>query len=278
MVFDDNDLAHCGQPLYVVSDYRVFAPHEYHITRTIHEYVLLIMFDGVLTFTENDVEITLKAGEWYLQKPNLRQSAVCESQCPSYYYVHFLLPSEQENQNDAFFKKLTRGKCDYKLYESFFRELSLPLGHSVTDIFERQALFLNFLSFFLKTCGIDYLKQNSKPVQNVINYLKLNYTGEINLETIAEQFHYSAGYLHKLFKKETGITTPTYVKNLRLEKAVILLQNTNTPIADIAGEIGYEDPSVFFRNFKSRYGLSPSAFRQRYLTQHRCAFKNPGAK
>lgn len=257
-----------GQPLYLLSDYRVFAPHEYHITRTIDEYVLLIMFDGVLSFTEEDKEITLRSGEWYLQKPNLKQSATHESQCPSYYYIHFFLPRENQHCNEIFLNKLTRGKCDYKLYDTYFRKLSLPLGHSITETFERQALFLNFLSFFLQTCGIEDLKEKSKPIQNVIDYLKVNYANDINIDTIARKLHYSSGYLHKLFKKETGFSIPAYIKNLRLEKAVILLQNTNIAIAEIAEEIGFEDPSVFFRNFKNKYGLSPSAFRQTYLAKH----------
>lgn len=264
MATEDYRFSAFVHPIYILSDYREFAPHEYHLTRTITEYVLLIMSDGILTFTENDKEITLTKGEWYIQHPRLKQSALRESQCPSYFYIHFSLPDEEENSDKNFFRNLTRGKCDYKLYESFFKELALPMGHTITEALEKQALFMNFLSFFLQTCGIDNFKQKSKPVQSIIEYLKLNYMNKINISQISDRFHYSAEYVYKLFKKETGITIPSYIKNLRMEKAVILLQNTNTPVAEISQELGYEDVSVFFRNFKSTYGLSPRAFRQSF--------------
>ena len=262
MATEDYIFSCSAYPLYLLSDYRVFAPHEYHITRISGDYVLIIMSDGVLTFTENDKEVTLKGGEWYLQKPNIRQSATCESLCPSYFYIHFSLPQEIENSDINMFKNLVRGKGDYMLYESFFKELALPQGNTIIEAFERQSLFLNFLSFFLQTCGIDDFKQKSKVVQNIIEYLKQNYTSTINIDTIAEQFHYSVAYIYKLFKKETGVTIPAYIKNLRLEKSKILLQNTNVSIEEISKELGYEDVSVFFRNFKGKYGISPSGFRQ----------------
>ncbi len=250
-------------PIYVLSDYRFFAPHERHITRTCGEYVLLILFDGILNFTEEDEEVVLSGGSWYLQRPGLRQSALRESSCPRYFYIHFYVPPDftaYTQQNSL--RIPIRGKCDYTLYETFFKELSKPLSGSLTEDIERQTTFLNFLCFFIQTCGIKGLEQKGKVTQTIIEYLKTNYMNTVELSEISAQLHYSPEYLRKLFYKETGVTITAYIKALRIEKAKLLLCNTDTAIAEIAAIVGFEEPSVFFRNFKKQCGLSPRAWRE----------------
>ncbi len=250
-------------PIYVLSDYRFFAPHERHITRTCGEYVLLILFDGILNFTEEDEEVVLSSGTWYLQRPGLRQSALRESSCPRYFYIHFHMPPDLNSYAQQHVLRMPiRGKCDYRLYDSFFKELSKPLSGSLTEAIDRQTAFLNFLCFFIQTCGISGLEQKGKTTRAIIEYLKTHYMDTVELSKISAQLHYSPEYLRKRFYRETGVTIAAYVKALRIEKAKLLLCNTDAAVAEIAAVVGFEEPSVFFRNFKKQCGLSPSAWRE----------------
>lgn len=69
---------------------------------------------------------------------------------------------------------------------------------------------------------------------------------------------------------ELGITYSGLVSSARSRQAVELLTNTEMPIADIAAELGYTDPSNFGRAFRRQTGVSPLVFRRsRALDQMR---------
>jgi transcriptional regulator GlxA family with amidase domain len=67
------------------------------------------------------------------------------------------------------------------------------------------------------------------------------------------------------FKAATGLKPSVYVQQLRTGKAQELLQFTRRPIAQVAWEVGYEDPAAFRKVFQRIVGLSPADYRQRFL-------------
>lgn len=56
-----------------------------------------------------------------------------------------------------------------------------------------------------------------------------------------------------------------YVQTLRIEEAKQLLETTDQPLDDIAAEVGYGEPSAFRHLFRKLVGVTPSAYRRRYL-------------
>lgn len=63
--------------------------------------------------------------------------------------------------------------------------------------------------------------------------------------------------LRRLF----GTTTKEHVQRERLDRAMRLLRESDTPITEIAQRVGYADQSSFTRVFKRAVGSSPGAFR-----------------
>ena len=53
----------------------------------------------------------------------------------------------------------------------------------------------------------------------------------------------------------------TLLTDVRMTRALTLLQVTPWPVAQIAGAVGYESPSRFAARFKERFGFAPSAVR-----------------
>ena len=60
---------------------------------------------------------------------------------------------------------------------------------------------------------------------------------------------------------EVGVTYSGLVSSTRTRQAMELLTNTEMPIADIAAELGYLDPSNFSRAFRRQTEVSPLVFR-----------------
>lgn len=66
------------------------------------------------------------------------------------------------------------------------------------------------------------------------------------------------------FTEATGLPPLEYVHSIRLEEAKQILETTDTPIGEIATEVGYKDESFFRRLFRRKVGLNPHAYRQRF--------------
>ncbi|MCX7796594.1 MAG: response regulator [bacterium] len=96
----------------------------------------------------------------------------------------------------------------------------------------------------------------------VREFIKENYTENINLNFIAERFNYSVSYLSRIFSQYTGISPYRYLIELRINRAKHLLQNhRELSIKQIGELVGYPDQGYFSRIFKRFTGKSPQEFR-----------------
>lgn len=113
---------------------------------------------------------------------------------------------------------------------------------------------------------IDTLSEDSSSsyediiIQAVIRYIDSNYKTAA-LSHIADDFKQSLPSLSRMIKKCTGYTFQELLMRKRFQKAVIFLVETDLPVEEIAVNIGYENQSYFYRQFKQRYGMTPNQYR-----------------
>ena len=69
--------------------------------------------------------------------------------------------------------------------------------------------------------------------------------------------------MRRYLKKEYSLTPKTWIDTKRLEKAVLMLKNTNKIITDISTECGYSTVSWFISQFKKQYNQTPKEFRHK---------------
>lgn len=100
---------------------------------------------------------------------------------------------------------------------------------------------------------------------NVMNYLNRHFAEEITMDNIAAEFFLHKDYITHVFKDETGFSLMSYVISLRINRAKLLLAETEKSVTDIALECGYADFAHFSKQFKKHAGLSPSQFRKAVL-------------
>jgi AraC family transcriptional regulator len=90
-------------------------------------------------------------------------------------------------------------------------------------------------------------------------------TGErIGLQDIADRCSISVRHLVRAFKKSTGTTIHSHIRQLRLERIKRLLAADVLPMAAIAAETGYASASQFSAEFRRLTGISPSAYRNQH--------------
>lgn len=103
----------------------------------------------------------------------------------------------------------------------------------------------------------------ARLVQSVKTKLYSHLEAYPRLDEIAEACGVSRRHLTRLFRRETGMSIHEQLTTLRMQRAAVLLAKSELTILQIAGEVGLYNPSHFSRAFRSRYGVSPSAFRKR---------------
>ena len=79
-------------------------------------------------------------------------------------------------------------------------------------------------------------------------------------EDFARNMHLSRQHLHRKLKAVTGMSATDFIRNIRLEKAAVLLNNGSTSIAQVAYQVGFNNLSYFSKCFKKKYAQSPSEF------------------
>jgi AraC-like DNA-binding protein/CheY-like chemotaxis protein len=69
--------------------------------------------------------------------------------------------------------------------------------------------------------------------------------------------------LDVVFKRQMSCTITEYIREVRLERSLVLLATTGSTIKEVWAAIGYNHSSNFNHDFKRRFGLSPSSMRAR---------------
>ncbi len=88
--------------------------------------------------------------------------------------------------------------------------------------------------------------------------------GDLSLGTLARASGLSPYHFLRTFERLTGVTPHQYVLRARLRAAATRLATEAGRVIDVALESGFGDISNFNRAFRTEFGVSPRAYRQRY--------------
>lgn len=80
---------------------------------------------------------------------------------------------------------------------------------------------------------------------------------------VADRIGVSAGHLCRTIRAPYGMTPTSFVADLRLRHAEMLLATTSASLTEISYRCGFASPSYFSKSFRSSRGESPRDFRHR---------------
>ncbi len=113
--------------------------------------------------------------------------------------------------------------------------------------------------------SMNYLEKNQKLIESILEYTECYFNHpDLSLKSISQVFGLSSTYLGKIFKAVQGEAYSSYVTNYRLEKSKEALLSTAKTVNEIAIEMGFTNSTYYATLFKNTYGMTPTAFRNRY--------------
>ena len=99
--------------------------------------------------------------------------------------------------------------------------------------------------------------------QRCRQFIEEHYLRVHSLAEVAAGCHVDSAYLCRLFKRFRRQTPFQYLQNLKMNRAVELLQDGERSVKQAAQELGFGDPYNFSRAFKRIFGIAPHHMLQR---------------
>ena len=162
-------------------------------------------------------------------------------------------------------QKPVLGKIDMDGFEYLF-EMPVNTGEAYS-LYRLGGCILLLLSYYIE-------KFPSKTVQNegyvfrACRFIDAHYSMPgFCVKDVVEALKIDRSHLYRIFKDKTGISVSDYIIRCRINKAEVMLANSDLSIKDVAYSVGFSDQMYFSRVFKRLNGRTPTAFREMIFSE-----------
>lgn len=231
-------------------------PHENLVQRPKgrQDYQLLYIEKGSGRFYIKNKRITLQTGQLYIFYPHESQVYTIKPYT-DYYWMHFAGTGADDTLKSL---GLQNAFYNLNLAQMFFEEFVqiknfCALKNKALDVF----LTGHLLSILANISR--YSEFSATRIQKVIADMQ-NFTQSYANKEYAQMCDMSEYHFIRKFKQITGLTPHRYKEQLIVQRAIVLLNETNLNISQIAQSLGFENPLYFSRMFKKATGYSPKKF------------------
>ncbi|MDD7794441.1 helix-turn-helix domain-containing protein [Clostridium sp. 'White wine YQ'] len=144
----------------------------------------------------------------------------------------------------------------HTLYNKFYKQIQ-----ETSKLSALQKIELDMINSYFDIL-INYLELKDNLVINkIIGYLYYHIEDKVSLENIASDLKLSVGYISNTFKKNIGITIMRYFKQVKIDRAKVLLVTTDKSVLEISTLLCFCDQGNFSKTFKSIVGMTPLDYR-----------------
>lgn len=253
-------------------------PLRFHTHRT---YELSTIMSGEVAYRFEPKDIIIRPGDLIIIPPDCRHrlEPVQDSLIASF-MLFISCPGEGSR---AEMEKLHGAieQHDYHLrelkpVEQFLRQViaeaqSPAIGWEDSILYLTRMAYITVFRNLLPGMKTEYCRRNLPPQRGnkhraVIELVRFfavdNIFRWIEVGEVCSHIGLSQAYLNRIFKEYEGVTVSRYLLDLRMFVARKMLQDTDRPLKDISGAVGFHDFGHFCRVFKKLTGMTPSEFRR----------------
>lgn len=176
---------------------------------------------------------------------------------------NFLLNASQKDTTHNHFLLFNATNHD-KIHALLKNLIAEGLGD---DSYRNQSMRLYLSLIFIELTKIlqqetfESINVENLEIIEILEYIETHYR-DVSLEELANEFGYNSNYMSNKIKQLVGRTFLELVADKRLAIAHELVLETNLSMTDISEQVGYENPSYFYKRFKQRYQQTPLQLRK----------------
>lgn len=170
----------------------------------------------------------------------------------------YLLKTQHSPQLNFIFQQIRESQAEGKI-------LSLYLESKVMEIL---SIIITRLDEKEKHISVVLTKKDKQNLNIAVSAMKRDLSVHIDGAELSKIALMSPARFQLAFRKYYGIPPYEYLKELRLNRALLLLKNPEYTISAIAEKVGYTHAGHFSKIFKSSYGITPSKYRRMSLNSN----------
>ncbi|MEH7453692.1 AraC family transcriptional regulator [Gottfriedia acidiceleris] len=107
----------------------------------------------------------------------------------------------------------------------------------------------------------------SNRMKQMLNWIHLHYSEKIRLDDIARAGQLSRSECCRYFNRILKTTPLNYVTDYRIQKSLILLQQHESNVTDVAYQVGFNSTSYFIDKFRKSMNLTPLAYKKQKIPE-----------
>ncbi len=109
------------------------------------------------------------------------------------------------------------------------------------------------------------VKKDVQLLEKIHQVIEENlHNSDYNIDAIAENLGLSRSAFFKKLKSLTGLAPVDLVKEIRLNKSLELLKNTDMTISEIAFTVGFKEAGYYGKCFRKKYDQTPTEYMTKY--------------
>lgn len=280
-------------PYYIASDQELMPAGSRHASRrNLGVFDLLFVLRGCLYMGEDEQRYDVSAGHVFILRPDRYHygSSACQENT-TYYWLHFeaggpwrsleeshgACTEDGCSEADVFpstlsaapFTELLPQFCRVSQPERFaevLRELTL-IGkglHLQGARLKQQVLFQELIRQLTEPRSSETPSAQVLCAERAAAYLREHYREEVTSKALGESINFHPVYIARCMQKTFGCSPAAYLMRYRIERAKLLLQQTDLSVGRIAEEVGFNQAAYFTSCFVKYEGISPRRYRQQF--------------
>ncbi len=249
-----------------ISEYS-YAPHDHA------SYELFITEDGSETISVGGTDVTLNSGDMLVISPHITHELIFTSHNLRRFSLRFDLASDAEISFDVpyFTSKLCEDERRFIFNAANELYIISNSSHSGLSAYREKSLLAIIFSYVLERIAKfdnHHHEDSDTHIQlhtKIENYLYLNYSQHITLDSLASYLSYSRTQMRRIMDECFGIPFTDKLREIRLAAAKRYLTEKNArPIEEISVKCGYETRQGFESMFLKFVGVTPNRYRKLY--------------
>ena len=113
----------------------------------------------------------------------------------------------------------------------------------------------------IKSSELTITSLDEKFIQNAVKCVEEHISEpEFSVEDLSHELGISRAHFYKKIMALTGKSPLEFIRTIRLQHAAQLLEKSQLTVAEVAYQVGFNNPKYFARYFKDAYHVLPSAY------------------
>jgi len=122
----------------------------------------------------------------------------------------------------------------------------------------------NFFTFVVAYNNMSYTSFQGEFIEQAEALILENFSNEqFGVSELADLMNMSRSNLLRKIKKLTKLSASQFIRQIRIQKGMELLDKTELTVSEISYKVGFRNSSYFIKCFREHYGFSPGEVRKR---------------